>query len=151
MSKTTETIEAIAIPLANELELEIVDVEFVKEGSQYILRVLIDREGGITLDHCVALSRVLDADLDRIDPIEQNYVLEVSSPGIERPLKKAADFLRFAGKPVEVKLFAPLEGRKKIKGTLRGFVEESVVIEEEDDTIVRIPLNAIAKANLAFI
>lgn len=151
MPKVTEKIAALAEPLAEALGLELVDVEYVKEGGQQILRILIDREGGIALDHCEALSRALDEELDRVDPIEQAYVLEVSSPGIERPLKKDADFIRFAGKPAQIKLFAPLDGKKVYTGILRGLEEREILVEDERKQIVRIPLAQVAKANLAFL
>ncbi|MCR3922485.1 MAG: ribosome maturation factor RimP, partial [Firmicutes bacterium] len=85
MSTITETLMASATPIAEKLDLELVDVEFVKEGGQFILRFLIDKEGGVTLNDCETFSRIIDEELDRLDPIEQSYSLQVSSPGIERP------------------------------------------------------------------
>lgn len=151
VSNIAERVTAIADPLAEKLGFELVDVEYVKEGSQMILRVFIDREGGITLDHCQEMSHALSDELDRVDPIEQSYHLEVSSPGIERPLKKDEDFVRFAGKPVSIKLFAPLEGKKKYGGILRGLEEGEILLEVENNNLVRIPRTQVAKANLAFI
>jgi ribosome maturation factor RimP len=151
VSKIAERIAQLATPLAENLGLELVDVEFVKEGGRLILRVSIDHEGGVTLEHCEALSRVLDEELDKADPIEPTYYLEVSSPGIERPLKKEADFIRFTGKVADIRLFSPLNGRKKFKGTLRGFEGQEIILEEDQQNLVRIPLEQVAKANLAFV
>ena len=113
MSKIAADLFAVAEPLAAELQLELVDVEYVKEGGQYVLRFLIDKEGGVTLDDCEAFSRIMDSELDRLDPIAHSYQLQVSSPGIERPLKKAADYERFSGRLASLKLFAPLNGARE--------------------------------------
>ena len=151
MSTIAEKIAELATPLVENLGYELVDVEYIKEGGQMILRVFIDRDGGITLEHCQEVSHALSDELDRVDPIEQNYHLEVSSPGIERPLKKEADFVRFAGRAVTIKLYAPLDGRKKYIGTLRGLEGEEILLEDENKNMVRIPRSQVAKANLAFI
>ncbi|MDW7650598.1 MAG: ribosome maturation factor RimP [Bacillota bacterium] len=151
MSQVVERVTKLAFPLAENLGLELVDVEFVKEGGRMILRVFIDREGGVTIDDCEALSRTLDVELDTVDPIEQAYYLEVSSPGIERPLKKDTDFVRFAGKTAEIRLYSPIEGRKKYKGILRGLENHDIILEDEQAKLIRIPLDQVAKANLAFI
>lgn len=151
MSTIAEIVAKIATPLAEGLGFELVDVEFVKEGSQMVLRIFIDIEGGITIDHCKEMSQALSDELDRIDPIEQNYHLEVSSPGIERPLKKEADFIRFIGEAATLKLFAPLEGRKKYTGILCGLEDDVILLEDENKNMVKIPRSQVAKANLAFV
>ncbi|MBT9141181.1 MAG: Ribosome maturation factor RimP [Dehalococcoidia bacterium] len=151
MSKIIKIVTEIADPLADALGLELVDVEFVKEGGQLILRVCIDREGGIMLEHCEAMSCSLDEALDSIDPIEEHYLLEVSSPGVERPLKKAADYERFTGRVAKIKLFSSLNGQKSFTGTLRGLEGQDILLETEKQTLVRIPLSQVAKANLTFI
>ena len=140
----------MAEPLAAELQLELVDVEYVKEGGQYVLRFLIDKEGGVTLDDCEAFSRIMDSELDRLDPIAHSYQLQVSSPGIERPLKKAADYERFSGRLASLKLFAPLNGARKYVGVLRGLEQQDILLELESGTMIRIPLKLVAKANLVF-
>ena len=133
-----------------QLGLELVDVEFVREGGQYVLRFLIDKEGGVTLDDCEALSRLLDSELDRLDPIDHSYLLQVSSPGVERPLKKADDYLRFQGRPAAIKLFAPLDGQKVFKGVLLGLEAGHVLLETDGRGIARLPLDKVAKAHLLF-
>ena len=92
--------------------MNLVDVEFLKEGANWYLRVYIDKPGGIAIDDCQAVSEQLSDKLDEVDPIKQSYILEVSSPGLERPLKKDSDFERFKGEQVEVKLFQPIERKK---------------------------------------
>jgi ribosome maturation factor RimP len=141
-------VEALAEPLARSLGLELVDVEYLREGPSWIVRVFIDKPGGVLLDDCSALSHALGAALDVDEVVGTAYSLEVSSPGLERRLKKPADFERFAGKRIKVKTFAPLGGgQKNFQGVLVGFADHQVEIEV-DGKAVRIPLAAIAKAHL---
>ncbi|MBS3897812.1 MAG: ribosome maturation factor RimP [Dethiobacter sp.] len=151
MSKINKIVMETAAPLADALGLELVDVEFVKEGGQWILRVCIDREGGVMMEHCEAMSCALDEALDSIDPIEEHYLLEVSSPGVERALKKAADYERFTGREVKVRLFSSLNGQKNFTGILRGLAGQDILLETEKQTLLPIPLSQVAKANLTFI
>ncbi len=127
--------EEIAEEIAKELGFELVDVEFEKEGSDYYLRVYIDKEGGITVDDCEAFSRRLDGPLDREDYISESYILEVSSPGLTRPLKKDRDFERSIGKLVEVKLFKAVDGRKEFELELEGFNDKEIMLRSENGTI----------------
>jgi ribosome maturation factor RimP len=135
---------------------ELVEVEWAREGHAWVLRVYVDREGGVTIDHCQELSRTIEPILDVEDFIEPAYNLEVSSPGVNRPLRKPEDFGRFAGQRAHVKTFGPVEGsapgqpaRKNWTGTLRGFRDGAVEIEV-DGTLHRVPLDKIAKANLEY-
>ena len=100
MAKLTDTLYTMAEPLAQKAGLELVDVELTTEAGRRVLRFLIDKEGGVTLDDCEAFSRLVDPELDRLDPIAGSYDLQVSSPGVERPLKKESDYQRFSGRPV---------------------------------------------------
>jgi ribosome maturation factor RimP len=135
----------------NNLPHELVDVEFIKEGKHRFLRVYIDVENGVTLEDCQTISHKLNEKLDTLDPIEEEYILEVSSPGIERPLKKEADFLRFVDKLAQLKLYFPINGAKIIEGHLKGFENGEVLIEDErSQVIVRIPKDKIASAKLLF-
>ncbi|MFS8571601.1 MAG: ribosome maturation factor RimP [Clostridia bacterium] len=151
MSGSRKQIVEISPRLAEEVGaqqgVEVVDVEYVKERGEYFLRVYIDKPGGVTLDDCEAFSVVLGERLDEVDPIPNSYSLEISSPGIERPLKKEADFERFAGRRVAVRTYAPLDGRKNWKGVLHGLSDGHVVLEV-DGQRVTIPLTSIAKAHL---
>ena len=147
MGKAEEKISQIAEKLAEELKVELVDVEFVKEGSQWFLRIFIDQEEGMDLDTCEMFSRRLGEILDEDDPITQAYRLEVSSPGIERVLKKEKDFVRFNGEMVKISLFEALDGQKQLIGRLNGIQEgkiKIVVAEKEYE----IALSEISKANL---
>lgn len=146
----TENVARLAEPLALELGLELVEVEFLKERGEHILRVLIDREGGVRLDDCESLSRTLGEVLDQEDPVPHSYLLEVSSAGIERPLKKEADYKRFAGKRARIKLYSPFMGQKVYSGVLLGIENGEVRLETGKGGIIGIPPEKIAKANLLF-
>lgn len=145
--RVVDLVTAMAESLAEPLQLEIVDVEFRREPSGRILRVFIDKPGGITLDDCQALSRELSRKLDEADPIAESYSLEVSSPGLERPLKRPRDFERFAGQPVHVRTFGPIDGRRNFKGELLGLEDGAVVVRLENED-VKIPMEMIARARL---
>lgn len=146
--RPVEIVAELAEQLAAPLRLEIVDVEFRREPGGRVLRVFIDKPGGVTLDDCQALSRRLSAKLDEVDPIEESYNLEVSSPGIERPLTKPKDYIRFAGHRVHVRTYGPVDGRRNFTGELLGLEDDDVVVRV-DEGDVRIPLSQVAKARLA--
>jgi len=126
MSKVTDTVTALVTPEAEKLGLEIWDVEYIREAGQWFLRVYIDKDGGVGIDDCEALSRAVDPLLDEADPIPDSYVFEVSSAGCERELKRPGDFERFMGENVEVKLYQPVNGSKVFVGTLAGYENGSV-------------------------
>lgn len=142
-----DVVTSMAEELAEPLELEIVDVEFRREPGGRILRVFIDKPGGVTLEDCQGLSRALSRKLDETDPIKDSYSLEVSSPGLDRPLKKPQDFQRFAGQPVHVRTYGPLNGRRNFKGELLG-LEDGEVVVRLDDGDATIPMDMIARARL---
>jgi len=127
--------------------LELVDVEFNKEGKNWILRIYIDREGGVTLSDCQKVSRLAGDLIEVEEVIEPVYTLEVSSPGLNRVLKKEKDFLKYSGKKIYVQCHAPMDGRKKFTGILTGFINQSIHLEV-DGQHYTIPLNLVAKANL---
>jgi len=121
-------VEEVARPLVEERGLELVDVELVKEGANRYLRVYIDKEGGVSFEDCEAVSRAADTKLDEIWPNPPYDYFEVSSPGLERPLKRDADFARYAGHVVTLTTFAPVDGQKSFVGTLVGLVDGKVVL-----------------------
>ncbi len=129
------------------LGFELIEVEYGPYASSGLLRLFIDRAGGVTIDDCAAASRVASARLDRSDPIPAEYMLEVSSPGIDRPLRRVKDFERFIGEPVKVRTSTAVEGRKKFSGTLAGLADGMVLIESEGETY-RIHLENVKHANL---
>lgn len=143
--------EKLLAPITGERGYEIVDVEFVKEGANRYLRVYMDKEGGVTLDDCEAVSRALSDRLDEEDFIEESYILEVSSPGLGRPLKKDKDFKRSLGELVEIRLFRPVEKQKEFCGVLRAYDAETVTVEEEDGTERCFARSQIALIRLAVI
>lgn len=138
-------------PIVLELEYEIVDVEYVKEGSTWFLRIYIDKPGGITVVDCEKTSRALEVVLDEKDPIKAPYILEVSSPGLDRPLKKEADFKRAEGKLIDIKLFRAINNKKEFQGELQGLVDDNVTIVTSEDETLSFSLKDIAMARLAII
>lgn len=154
MSIVVETVTTIVTPILEAQNFELVEVEFVKEGKSWFLRVFIDKEGGIDIEECAFVSEQLSDKLDACDPdpIPQAYFLEVSSPGAERPLKKEEDYHRAVGEYIHLSLYQPVEGEKQFEGFLQSFDEEQLVIKiriktrEKELTIER---KNIAKARLA--
>lgn len=154
MSTVVETVTTIVTPILEAQNFELVEVEFVKEGKSWFLRVFIDKEGGIDIEECAFVSEQLSDKLDACDPdpIPQAYFLEVSSPGAERPLKKEEDYHRAVGEYIHLSLYQPVEGEKQVEGFLQSFDEEQLVIKiriktrEKELTIER---KNIAKARLA--
>ena len=142
--------EELAMPIIEENNFELVDVEYVKEGGNFFLRVYIDKEGGITVDDCEIVSRELSDLLDEKDFIPNAYILEVSSPGLDRPLKKEKDFARSLQKEVDVKLYKPLNKQKEYTGILIDYDEEKVVLELEEEETIEIQRDIIALIRLAF-
>lgn len=124
--------EQLLLPLMEENHFELVDVEYVKEGSNWYLRAYIDKPGGITIDDCELVSRALSDLMDQEDFIEDSYILEVSSPGLLRPLKKDKDFHRNMGKDVEIRCFKMIEKQKEFVGTLIAFDADSVTIKTSE-------------------
>jgi len=127
--------------------LELVDVEFKKEGKNWVLRVFIDKEGGVTLEDCQKISSFVGDLVEVEEVIEPAYTMEVSSPGLNRVLKKEKDFIRFSGKKIGVQCHAPLNGRKKFTGILKDFKNQSIRLEV-DGQLQIISINRVAKANL---
>lgn len=144
-----ETVWQGIAPVADELGLAIWDVEFVKEGARKILRVTIDHEDGITIEDCERMHRAIDPVLDEIDPIDTAYDLEVSSPGIERELRTDAHIDACVGEPVEVRFFAPFEGKKSLEAVLLGRDGADVLLEI-DGTERRVARSLIAKLRTIF-
>ena len=126
--------EALLEPIVKALEFELVDVEYVKEAGNWYLRGYVDKEGGITVNDCEAVSRAFSDRLDEEDFIEDSYIMEISSPGLDRPLKKEKDFARSMGKEVEIRTYRPIEKQKEFYGTLTAYDNSSVTIEEETQT-----------------
>lgn len=136
---TVETVTEIVKPIVEDLGLTLWDVRFVKEGAEYYLRIFIDSENGITIDDCENVSRAVDLPLDEADPISQSYCLEVSSPGVERELKREEHFEQFLGSPVMVKMIRPVEGvGKEFCGILSSCDKTSVEIDVDGNIV---PIN----------
>ena len=146
-NKTEDTVLAIAEPIAAEEGVDIIDVEFKKEAKQWFLRVYMDKEGGVSIDDCERVSRRLSDALDTADPIEQNYCLEVSSPGADRILKKEREFLYYIGRKVDVKLYQAAV--KEFSGTLVGYKDKTATIEVNGQT-KEVPLSEAAYIRLSF-
>ena len=133
--KVTELVAKLAQPVVEEKGCELWDVEYVREGSERFLRIYLDKEGGVDINDCEAVSRAMDPILDEADPIPESYHFEVCSAGLERALKRPGDFARFLGSPITVKLYRPRNGLKEIPGILRGYEEGRVTLEAGKETI----------------
>ena len=133
-------------PIADELGYDIYHIEYVKENGEYYLRIYIEKEGGITLSDCEALSRRVSDLMDEKDPIPEAYFLEVSSPGLNRTLFTEAHYKRFVGREVMVKLAKAIDGKKSVKGILKEVNEENIIVEA--DTLISIPKEKIKSANI---
>ena len=120
-------------PILERNNFELVDVEYVKEGSTWYLRAYIDKEGGITVDDCEIVAREMNEILDREDYIEDSYVFEVSSPGLGRPLKKEKDYVRNMGKKIEIRTYRAIDRCKEFTGILKAYDDTSVTIADEND------------------
>ncbi|HJA22178.1 ribosome maturation factor RimP [Limosilactobacillus panis] len=154
MSTVTETVTELVTPILDEHDFYLYDIEFVKEGKSWYLRVYIDKEGGITLEDCAIVSDQLSEALDNVDPdpIPQAYFLDVSSPGAERPLKNEADYQRAVNHYIHVSLYQQVDGRKVYEGTLTQLSDKELTLDYLDKTRHRqvvISRDKVAKARLA--
>ena len=129
MAKVTDIAAQLALPIVEENGCSLWDVEYVKEAGEWFLRVYIDKEGGVSIDDCEAVSRAVSDALDEADPIEGSYIFEVSSAGADRPLKKPEHFAAMMGREVEVRLYRAREGRKEFTGVLSGYEDGAVTID----------------------
>lgn len=136
-------------PILKGMDFELVDVEYVKEAGNWYLRSYIDKPSGITMDDCEAVSRIFSEKLDEEDFIEESYIMEVSSPGLDRPLKKEKDFARSLGKEVEIRTYRPIEKEKEFYGILRAYDDNSVTIEREGQSQINFLRKDIALIRLA--
>ncbi|MBE6576089.1 MAG: ribosome maturation factor RimP [Ruminococcaceae bacterium] len=153
MKKSTKniasTVRELIAPTAESLGLILWDVEYVKEGTEWYLRVTIDTEEGVTIEDCEKMHRAIDPLLDEADPIENSYHLEVCSPGLERELKTDFHFAACVGEPVEVRLFAPMDGSKSFCGILAPIEDDCIRIEDEGG-IRAFPRAAVARVQTLF-
>ena len=143
-------VEAFLLPIVEANNFELVDVEYVKEAGMWYLRAYIDKEGGFTVDDCEMVSRKLSDWLDEKDFIDDSYILEVSSPGLGRPLKKEKDFKRSMGEQVDIKLYRAIDKQKDFTGTLYAYDEKTVTIQYEDESTTTFDRKDIALIRLAF-
>lgn len=142
--------ERLLLPILEEHNFELVDVEYIKEGGNWYLRVYIDKEGGITVDDCEIVSRQMNELLDGQDFIAESYIFEVSSPGLGRPLKKEKDYVRSMGKELEIRTYRAIEKQKEFYGILKSYDADTVTIEMEDKTEMIFAKPDIALIRLAF-
>ena len=148
MEKVTELTARLAEPVIAEQGCTLWDVEYVKEAGTWYLRVLIDKEGGVDILDCEAISRRVSDLLDEADPIESSYVFEVGSAGLERQLKRPSDFARFMGSPVLVKTYQNRDGRKEFAGKLAGYEDGAVLLDMGGAEPVRFEKNEVALVRL---
>ncbi len=151
MGKVAETVTDFVLPIAHSEDLNLIDVEFLKEGSDWILRIFLEnKDGDLTIEECEKVSRALSIILDEEDPIDKSYILEVSSPGLERPLKTEEDFERFKGELIAVKTFKKIDGEKEFVGILKDFETDTITLLLKNDQEITIDYNLVARANLTF-
>ena len=148
MKKITDIVWELAEPAVQEQGCRIWDVEYVREAGQWYLRLYLDKDGGVDILDCEAVSRKVSDLLDEADPIEGSYTFEVSSAGAERPLKRPSDFQRFLGHPVLVKTYKPKDGRKEFAGTLVGYEDGAVLLDMGTAEPVRLEKNEVALVRL---
>ncbi|MCI2802464.1 ribosome maturation factor RimP [Staphylococcus pettenkoferi] len=152
MSKIAEKVEPLIQPVLEELNFELVDIEFTKEGKDHFLRVSIDKPGGVDLNDCTVASEKISEVMDEEDPIAQAYYLDVSSPGAERPIKKEQDFQNAVNQPIYVSLYAPIEGEKEWLGILEAVEKDTITMQVKEKSkkrSIEIPRDKIAKARHA--
>jgi ribosome maturation factor RimP len=142
-----QEVRQVVEPILESQGFELVDLEYQRESQGWVLRIYLDREGGVSLEDCAGISHEVGAVLEVKDLIPSSYILEVSSPGLTRPLKKPEDFNKFRNQMVKIKLYEPFDGRKNFKGTLLGLEGDRVRVEVEQQ-VYELPLQRIAKANL---
>jgi len=140
-------IEELVAPIIEANNMELVEVSYVKESGRWFLRLFIDKPGGVDLDDCQLISREVEPVIDEHDPIPNSYTLEVSSPGLERPLKKLSDFERFRGRLVNLSTFGPVNGQRRFKGVLKGVEGEDVKLDAGGQDVL-ISFEQVAKAKL---
>lgn len=151
-SQAIKITEELLQPILDEKDLELVDIEYVKEGPNWFLRIYVDKDGGVDIAECGYVSEQLSEKLDDADPIKEAYFLEVSSPGVERPLKTKEDFENNLNKNALIKLYEPIDGEKEYEGILQAITNNILTVEYKVKTRkkqVEIPLEKIAKARLA--
>lgn len=144
-----KSVKDICESIGKDLNYELVEVEYVKESGSYFLRIYIDKPGGINLDDCQTMSVALSEKLDENDPFKEAYYLEVSSPGLDRPLKTDKDLKRNLGKDIEVNLYKALDNRKVYEGKLQDFNDMEIIILDEANNIYKIPKELISITKLA--
>ena len=144
-SRVAQMVYDAALPEIEALGLELVDVEMVKSGQKRILRIYIDKRGGVSLDDCTQVSRIMDPVIDQQLEIKEHDFFEVSSPGLERPLKTDRDLARYQGEWVEVSLYRSVDGQKKYKGRLEPFTDEAIVILTDNNDTIHFPRDQVAR------
>jgi len=145
----TKQVAGLVGPILDEMGFELVDVEYLAERGRWVLRLYIDKEGGVTIDDCARVSREIGDLIDIKNVVEHPYVLEVSSPGVNRPLKRDRDFIRAIGKKIKVRMAAPVQGRRNFTGHLKNFQEGTLYLDMEG-RVTALPRTEVDKANLVY-
>jgi len=146
-NEIVDRVRAIVDPILSNEGMELVEIEYRRESRGWVLRLYIDKEGGVTLNDCTQISQELGRNLDVEDFISNPYTLEISSPGLTRPLKNERDFIKYRNRLIKVKTFDPIESRRQFKGKLLGISDRRIELEMEGG-VLQIPLSNVAKANL---
>ncbi len=150
-NRIVDVVENLVLPIIEQNGLELVDIEFVKEGKEWFLRIFINKDSGVTLDDCQIVSEYISKKLDKIDPIEYSYYLEVSSPGLDRVLKTNEDFEKHKGKLVEVHLYKAIEEQKILEGELIGVKDNLILLKVSQDKIFELSKEKVSQVKLSVI
>jgi ribosome maturation factor RimP len=146
----TEQVSELVEPVLEEMGFELVEVEYLSQHGRWVLRLYIDKDGGVTISDCSQVSREIGDLIDVKDMIEHEYTLEVSSPGLNRPLKRERDFIRTIGKRIKVRMINPITGRRNFTGYLKDFRDGTLYLETEEGRVAALPWMEIDKANLVY-
>lgn len=147
-NNVVEKVKEIIAPLLNTIGAQALDITFKREGPNVVLRIFLDKPEGVTLDECARVNRFLDIELETLNIIDGKYIIEVASPGLDRPLKRFEDYIRSIGKEIRVTTFAPVDNKHELVGTLVGLSQNSIVIIDKEGISSEIPFDKIASAKL---
>ncbi len=145
-----DRIKEIVSKILCDNNIELVDITYKREGRVMVLRILADKEGGITVDECARMNEIISETMDREDFIDEKYSLEVSSPGLDRLLKTKKDFLRVKGKRIRVHTYEPIDGKKEFVGILEAVDDDNIAVSDKDARLIKMPLNKISKATFDY-
>ena len=145
-----DRIKNIVSNILSDNGIELADITYKREGHTRVLRILADKEGGITIDECARMNEIISEALDKEDFIEENYLLEISSPGLDRPLKTKKDFLRVKGKKIRIHTYESIDDKREFVGVLEAVEDDNITVSDENAKLTKVPLDKISKATFDY-